>query len=301
MHGIKREEYERRHQEEEEAAEDRTRSRYLQLCQLTLNQEQPVTLDILDELLVLNPEYYPAWNRRKDLLLSQQHLLPDRLASELEFNVRTLRASPKSYAAWHHRKWLLQRGAGATIFAAVCQNELALCARLLTEHDGRNFHCWNYRAFIVDQQLAFISDDSIHDGLGGDDDGHRGNRNESDKRERKGDIIDRELAFAQSLIDRDFGNYSAWHRRAHLIAEHVKDEDRRRSLMAGDVDLVLRAVWTDPEDHSAWLYLRGLLLPRLLVNDLETLRTCLLSVDQLLQEEPDCSGITRRRPWTIFL
>lgn len=42
------------------------------------------------------------------------------VAAELKLTLEGLRANPKSYAAWHHRGWVVQRG------AADLQEELAL-------------------------------------------------------------------------------------------------------------------------------------------------------------------------------
>ena len=54
---------------------------------------------------------------------------------------RALRRNPKSYGAWHHRKWALREQGPAR---AELGRELQLCAQLLAA-DERNFHCWNFR------------------------------------------------------------------------------------------------------------------------------------------------------------
>lgn len=62
---------------------------------------------------------------------------------ELQLTERALRRNPKSYGAWHHRRWSVRRlGTRADT-----GHELALCAQLLAA-DERNFHCWNYRRFV---------------------------------------------------------------------------------------------------------------------------------------------------------
>jgi geranylgeranyl transferase type-2 subunit alpha len=62
-------------------------------------------------------------------------------AEELQLCERALRRNPKSYGAWHHRKWTLRALGPAR---ADLGRELALCAQLLAA-DERNFHCWGFR------------------------------------------------------------------------------------------------------------------------------------------------------------
>ncbi|KAL7529697.1 hypothetical protein ACHAWF_003085 [Thalassiosira exigua] len=95
---------------------------------------------------------------------------------ELTLTANCLRRNPKAYSAWCHRKWSLAYGlANPTVdkgggdgdgsssspesnatklrlhwagAAAILRSELDLCAQFL-EMDERNFHCWNYRRFVV--------------------------------------------------------------------------------------------------------------------------------------------------------
>jgi geranylgeranyl transferase type-2 subunit alpha len=143
-------------------------------------------LDISKDILYINPEFYPAWNRRKDYLLKLNHLA-DRFADELEFSFETLKLNPKSYQAWYHRRWLLsQMKSNPDIIKSVAPTELKLCGKLF-DVDCRNFHAWNYRNFIVDELL--------------------------------GRDIEDEIRYTRELINKNFSNYSAWHRRAYLLSK----------------------------------------------------------------------------------
>ena len=51
-----------------------------------------------------------------------------------------LRANPKSYGAWYHRKWLLNQ----KLTPVDSKREFGLLDKLL-KVDARNFHGWNYR------------------------------------------------------------------------------------------------------------------------------------------------------------
>lgn len=77
------------------------------------------------------------------------------LESELALVTECIQKNPKSYGAWHHRRWLFERAAaagagfgGAEGLALLLDRELLLCTKLL-DADERNFHCWNYRRFIA--------------------------------------------------------------------------------------------------------------------------------------------------------
>lgn len=50
----------------------------------------------------------------------------------------------KSYPAWAHRAWVVERYLPRVDVAG----ELALCGQLL-DADERNFHCWNYRCVTL--------------------------------------------------------------------------------------------------------------------------------------------------------
>lgn len=140
-------------------------------------------LRVSRELLLLNPDHYHTWNRRKQALLETDHSLASVIVKELEFSVEALKLNPKSYPSWYHRRWLLTI-VQPEIARAIAPNELRLCSKLLAL-DSRNFHCWNYRAFLCDGLL--------------------------------GRSVEEELAFTMEMIGNNFSNYSAWHRRAVVI------------------------------------------------------------------------------------
>ncbi|XP_027527845.1 geranylgeranyl transferase type-2 subunit alpha-like, partial [Neopelma chrysocephalum] len=68
---------------------------------------------------------------------------------------------------------------------------------------------------------------------------------------------DSELAFAGDLLSRDFSNFSAWHHRLRLLMPAGKPMPPDR--LKAELELVQNAVFTDPTDQSAWVYLRCIL------------------------------------------
>lgn len=91
-------------------------------------------------LLPLNPDYYHAWNMRKRSIKSNLTRLD--LKEELAFNVDCIKANPKSYYSWYHRRWLLtllfpEPEDAKHPTADLINHELHLC-QLLLDLDKRN-------------------------------------------------------------------------------------------------------------------------------------------------------------------
>lgn len=202
--------------------------------QFLLNHHQKIytkeALELSSKLLEINPECYTAWNYRK---LAVQHSLlesnldPDSVNSILDQELRVvenaLRQNFKSYGAWYHRKWVLNKGHSST------ENELRLLDKLQNV-DPRNFHAWNYRRFVA----ALL------------------NRSDED-----------ELNHTQDFIDKNFSNYSAWHNRSVLVSNLMKKKvqafSRKDEVLIREYELVREAVFTDEDDQSGWFYHRWLL------------------------------------------
>ncbi|XP_032533617.1 geranylgeranyl transferase type-2 subunit alpha isoform X1 [Chiroxiphia lanceolata] len=100
------------------------------------------------------------------------------------------------------------------------REDRALCERLLTS-DPRNFHAWEHRRALATREDP-----------------------------------DSELAFASDLLSRDFSNFSAWHHRLRLLLPAGNLTPER---LKAELELVQNAVFTDPTDQSAWVYLRCIL------------------------------------------
>ncbi|KAH8288712.1 hypothetical protein KR054_008348 [Drosophila jambulina] len=143
---------------------------------------------------------------------------------ELDLTEQCLMVNPKSYNAWHHRCWTLEQNP-----LADWQRELHLCNKYL-KFDERNFHTWDYRRYVT---------------------------------AKAGVPAAQELDFCTEKIKVNFSNYSSWHHRSLLLPELYPNAQRDRPMseekLQQELEMVLTAAFTDPNDSSAWFYQRWLL------------------------------------------
>ena len=234
------------------------------------------SMAVTARLLEINPEVLTAWNFRREAIvlagdetrrgprrvssehrtndLERTHSFAPTLADELALTERCLRKNPKSYPAWHHRKWCVARRVygvktetdaeteshlHATGFAdergfpvaSLLATELEM-AQTLLDLDDRNFHGWGYRRFVT--SLAIKKNERALETRSA----RRATERETPERtlkkpevssnvfdhdrDRRATVSDElsvvsaraELRFSEAKIERNFSNYSAWHHRA---------------------------------------------------------------------------------------
>lgn len=225
-------------------------------------------LKLTGQVLVSNPDIHTLWNIRKECVINKIEAVDEASEKdivwmkEVELTSQCLMTNPKSYGAWHHRQYSLEK-----MSSPPWEQELVLCDKFLTM-DERNFHCWDYR------QVAA---------------------------KRAASPPEEELQFTMERINNNFSNYSAWHYRSKLLPQVHPNTDPNQSQILTDeaqneeLELVQNAAFTDPEDSSAWFYLTWLVegqsrsRSRSSVSEatkavlLEQLDNC----QQLLELEPD--------------
>ncbi|VDP94573.1 unnamed protein product [Echinostoma caproni] len=205
-----------------------------------------LTLDKLRELTPIietAPDMTSLWNYRREIInasllhdecprAEQSKLMND----ELELTTRCLKASPKSYAVWQHRSWVMIHHPTPN-----WHQEIEFCNAAL-KLDERNFHCWDYRRFVV-----------LHGKI----------RTQS------------ELLYTDSSLESNFSNYSAWHYRSEILSSsdpvmesslpvspppYVQSKNGfcsytvEEAMPADELELVHNAIFTDPKDQSPWFY-----------------------------------------------
>ncbi|KAH8861006.1 Geranylgeranyl transferase type-2 subunit alpha [Schistosoma japonicum] len=200
-------------------------------------------LEKIDSLIETSPDTATLWNYRREILLhlfkkysEDQEKVSKLLESELGLTTRCLYNSPKSYTVWYHRSWIMSNHISPN-----WESEVKLCNQALVK-DERNFHCWDYRRFVVS----------------------------------KGGIpSELELKFTDAAIEKNMSNYSAWHYRGELLASTSSvscilstlsykpdiqlNQSQNRpqfdfSVPSDELDLVHNAIYTDPADQSPWFY-----------------------------------------------
>jgi len=209
-----------------------------------------------------NPEYYSVWNYRRNILLhglfptSQPAGILELLDEELDHTMALLRQHPKVYWIWNHRRWSLENmpdtpsevgGQPGFWKRQRWDRELAMVEKML-DRDSRNFHAWNYRRYVLASHPVPKT-------------------------------VEDELAYTEKKIQANFSNFSAWHQRSKVSSELHQSREWRES----EFELVRSALWTDPNDQSAWLYHRWLVGSE---PDESTLNREIKAIEELLEEEP---------------
>lgn len=196
---------------------------------------------LLGKLLRLHPDFYSMWNFRKEAVLQEiGRIGEDRSNSsegrdkalgavyeeELALSVDCIKRNPKSYPAWHHHKWALEKGLDFLGGSAILKEDLALCGSFL-ELDGRNFHCWAHRMWVAEKMGLSASDN---------------------------------LDFTTTKIMQNFSNYSAFHVRSKMLPRIVQEDGCDRwHLLQRELDITHDAMFTEPADQSVWWYYHFLL------------------------------------------
>jgi len=188
-------------------------------------------------MLKRQPDFHTIWNYRREILNT---LLKDAnkekrkayLKDEFEIVSYGLRnKNPKSYSLWHHRRWIVSKYTSEESNEGheILKQELKLCTTFL-KHDERNFHCWNYRGFLV-SSLGMSDEDN--------------------------------LKFTKEKVLENFSNYSALHRRMRLFSKRSEetkdDEEKLREFLSSEIEMIKHSIFTEPDDQSPWLYLRWMM------------------------------------------
>jgi geranylgeranyl transferase type-2 subunit alpha len=184
-------------------------------------------------ILIENPEFYTAWNYRREVLSAQMSLLDKEqvqnlLQEDIPLIDSLLKRVPKSYWVWNHRRWVLENCP-----KPLWETELNILNYML-DLDARNFHGWDYRRYVVSKSRISTPK--------------------------------QEFEYTTRKIHQNFSNFSAWHYRSKVMQSAFPDNDSYHAQIKSDVELVRNAIFTEPRDQSAWLYQRYLFRKGKLLN-----------------------------------
>ncbi|GMH52053.1 hypothetical protein TL16_g05294 [Triparma laevis f. inornata] len=222
------------------------------------------TLGLIGTVLTINPDYATFWNYRREIVTAGG---AGDWVSESEITNKCLTKNPKSYPSWFHRKWSFLHFPTSPI-----SSEITLTTTFL-KLDSRNFHCWNYRRFLISQQIGVdsatgeIKDLLIKSGFGCQLLNQRTkiNKNVEFNQESCLSILLSEFEYTLELIKTNFSNYSAYHYRSHLLPlihllQTLDSESesegyfRKLAVVKKELELVQQAIFTEPSDQSSWWY-----------------------------------------------
>ena len=250
FHGVKKSEV--KELTEEEKAKNEVQLKKLKAIQAEIlkikakNKFDQKTMDFLLKSSVLMPDYPTLWSIRK--ILIEQYIPTDTDDKVMEFLLKELKSilpimmkNPKSYLLWYHRIWCLVKCVEIEIKKetplekSVLIGEIGLCNKFFKK-DDRNFHCWNYRVKLL--SLISIYFQSTFQ-----------------------KFVEDELKFTLEKITVNFSNFSAWLYRSKLIPiyfiQHNIKWNTKDALdfFKDDLELIKKAIYTDPKDQSPWNYL----------------------------------------------
>ena len=250
FHGVKKSDV--KELTEEEKAKNELQLKKLKAIQDQIlkirakNKYDQKTMDFLLKSSVLMPDYPTLWSIRKILMEQYLPTLTDDQAMEyLQKEIKSIlpimMKNPKSYLLWYHRIWSLVKcieieiKKGTLLEKSVLIGEIELCNKFFLK-DDRNFHCWNYRVKILSLISIYF-------------------QNTFQK------FIENELKFTIEKITMNFSNFSAWLYRSKLIpiyfVQHNIKWNTKEALdfFKDDLELIKKAIYTDPKDQSPWNYL----------------------------------------------
>jgi hypothetical protein len=235
------------------------------------NNNTKETLDIIANMLTVNPDPLQLWNHRREILLTQTDTDTDAsfLPQEKTVTQTALQRNPKSYGAWFHRKWAIRyhllhhsnnntNDADAKTSKLENQNllegELGLCAEFLSL-DERNFHCWHYRRFVV-AALAHVLGENVNAIDDGDDDGEH-NAEELDSSWAWCDVLQETLGEEFPKIGSQIVSTST---NPNTASSRKLADKERQTLLEREWDFTTQKIEDNFSNGSAFHY-RSKLLP----------------------------------------
>lgn len=236
-----------------------------------LQDSKDSTLELTANMLQVNPDPLYLWDRRRSMLIDTNTSALDYLKEELTLTQKCLERNPKAYGAWFHRKWCILQQQQSSNDDVVNNNnddvllkgEIALTTQFLNL-DERNFHCWNYRRFIVgclcnggkDGEICVKQKVLFGSQVGGGAAPSTGVKHDDDDDnitivQSSTALLQSEFEFTTTKIQQNFSNGSAFHYRSKLLPLFV---GTNLFSLDDELELAHNAMFTEPDDQTAWWY-----------------------------------------------
>ncbi|KAL1838610.1 hypothetical protein VTJ49DRAFT_2478 [Mycothermus thermophilus] len=195
------------------------------------NEHSERCLWLTEYIIKMNASHYTVWLYRAAIIFA----LKKSIADEIEWLNKIALANLKNYQIWHHRHLLVENhfpsiSSDPSAIATFAASERQFLERILAE-DTKNYHVWSYRSYLVNKLGLFSDPDELASIERMIDDDVRNNSAWSHRfflvfshpdRATPGvaatepdpkvppEIVDREVAYAQSKIRLAPQNQSPW-------------------------------------------------------------------------------------------
>jgi protein farnesyltransferase/geranylgeranyltransferase type-1 subunit alpha len=210
---------------------------------LLTNERSERALALTEVCLTFNPANYTVWHVRRECV-DALGWTEERLDYEWNLASRLGGPNPKNYQIAFHRRCALEafsRGflvnedttisrhnlMTTRLHEAKAKQELKYLATVLTNVDGKNYHVWSSRQWIL-REINLES------------------------------WFAEEIDFCHELTEQDCRNNSAWNQRWFSVHRGLKTA-LDAELAQQEVDYTFRMVSMDPYNESPWRYLIGIL------------------------------------------
>ncbi|EDO15823.1 hypothetical protein Kpol_1057p11 [Vanderwaltozyma polyspora DSM 70294] len=174
-------------------------------------------LQLTSKAIALAPAFYTVWNYRYSIV---EHLAKESgdvegyMNKEMDWLDEVTLGNPKNYQIWSYRQALLKIHPAPSV-----KRELPIL-QIMIDDDTKNYHVWSYRKWCI----LFFQD------------------------------FTNELTYADSLIQRDVYNNSAWTHRMFVM----KHTNPSKHEVREEIEYTKKKIEIVPQNVSSWEYLRGL-------------------------------------------
>jgi geranylgeranyl transferase type-2 subunit alpha len=204
-------------------------------------------LALTEKMAIANPDFYSVWGYRREIMRKAFTDIgcgkaPAGLSRESLLQSELVLTEKALSARNPKCYYVWQHRKWLLSIGAIEDYEKELgLTETFLKHDERNFHCWNYRRCVMSVGRPDLK-------------------------------LERE--FTDKLIARNFSNYSAWHERSKIWEGDLE-------MVLHELNFVDEAIFTEPDDQSAWIYHRWLV---------ETAMKCLGSAGSKTASNSSTSG-----------